>query len=74
MTSICTPAEWAADLIRHNATLEQVNKELIACGIQDSDPEKANAVRSEFIKQTLAGTELAKRGREQYKNWRSHNG
>mgnify|MGYP003136722666 FL=1 len=70
MTSICTPQEWAADLIRHDATLEQVNKELVCCGIQSSDPEKADQVRSEFIKQTLAGTELAKRGREQYKNWR----
>ena len=70
MTSICTPAEWAADLIRHNATLEQVNKELVCCGIQSSDPEKADQVRSEFIKQTLAGGELAKRGREQYKNWK----
>jgi|TARA_R110002020_G_scaffold458642_1_gene676165 S-adenosylmethionine/arginine decarboxylase-like enzyme len=70
MTSICTPAEWASDLIRNRATLEQVNVELVSCGIQDSDPTKAEQVRHEFLKQTLANMAVAKRGRQQYKGWK----
>ena len=35
--------------------------------------EDGERVPKRFHKE-LAGTELAKRGREQYKNWRSHNG
>ena len=70
MTTITTTKEWVAEFIRHNATLKQVNKELNACGIQNSDPNKAKEVRNEFIKQTIAGGELAQRGRQQYKNWK----
>jgi S-adenosylmethionine/arginine decarboxylase-like enzyme len=71
MTTVCTPEQWAAAFIELGCNINQVDKELEACGISRSDPNKARQVRSEFLKQTLANMEVAKRGREQYKNWKS---
>mgnify|MGYP003153810259 FL=1 len=62
--------EWAAQLVEAGATLDTVNRELICCGIQASSPEDAKAVREEFIRLTLENTELARRGREQFENWK----
>ena len=58
--------EWAAQLIKAGANLNAVNRELICCGIQASNPEEAKAVRSEFVRQTLDATEISKRCKEQY--------
>ena len=55
--------EWAADFIKCGADINVVNRELSACNVA---PDKAEAVRAEFIKQTLAAMEVAKRGREQW--------
>lgn len=71
MTIIATPQEWAADFISHGCDISQVDKELEACGLTQSDPAKAAQVRAEFIKQTLANMEVAKRGKAQYKGWRA---
>ena len=62
--------EWAAQFVKAGANLEVVNRELICCGIQASSPEDAKAVREEFIRLTLENTELARRGREQFENWK----
>ena len=55
--------EWAADLIKCGADIKAVNRELSACNVA---PDKAAAVRAEFIKQSLSAMEIAKRGREQW--------
>jgi len=55
--------EWAADFIKCGADINALNRELSACNVA---PDKAEAVRAEFIKQTLAAMEVAKRGRNQW--------
>jgi len=55
--------EWAADFIKCGADINALNRELSACNVA---PDKAEAVRAEFIKQTLAAMEVSKRGRNQW--------
>jgi hypothetical protein len=61
--------EWAAQFVKAGANLNAVNRELICCGIQASNPEEARAVRSEFIRQTLDANDVSKRCKQQYKGW-----
>ena len=61
--------EWAAQFVKAGANLDAVNRELICCGLQNSNPEEAKAVRSEFIRQTLDATDVSKRCKQQYKDW-----
>ncbi len=62
-------ANWAAQFVKIGATIDVVNRELICCNVA---PESAARVRSQFTQQTLAASELAKRGRKQYARWASH--
>tara|TARA_R110002153_G_scaffold264868_2_gene427023 strand:+ start:505 stop:702 length:198 start_codon:yes stop_codon:yes gene_type:complete len=59
--------EWAEQFIKAGANLEVVNRELICCGIQASNPEEAKAVREEFTRQTLDAMDVAKRAKIQFK-------
>ena len=59
--------EWAAQFVKAGANLEVVNRELICCGIQASNPEEAKAVREEFTRQTLDAMDVAKRAKIQFK-------
>ena len=66
---IGTREEWASEFVRLGATLAQVNLELTSCGLQNSDPEEAKAVREEFTRQTLNALNVAKRADVQFKGW-----
>lgn len=62
--------EWAEALVRAGADMAAVNRELDAAMITPQ-PELVRDVRAEFTRLTLASTATAKRGREQYKNWKA---
>ena len=69
MTSIHVE-EWAAEFVKLNCNIDQVNKELNA--VYCFDPEgaqKAAIVRQEFIKQTLARMNSATIN-SQYNGWK----
>jgi hypothetical protein len=62
--------EWADQFVRNDCTLEQVNKELICCGIATSNPDLAREVRSAYTTQILRGSHLSARAKEQHKGWK----